>query len=244
MKNVVFLQVQKIENNSNIFGEINKKSISYSYFRVQNKYYLFCFQQTPILCLDFFYNSINVVDKINFKARKIRSFRGFLLYALEIIRNNDSQILETNLSPDFWNEVENIIRQNKKDALFNYLFGENTSNYQDLKIRIDQLEKQVTSLQQKITHLETNKNPLEITTSVQNIPLDVKFKTPLEITNSDKVDIIKKGFLINKEQKISLKMYYEKPGRKFSVFAEHGFSIKYDSIRRISLYKKLKAENS
>ena len=49
------------------------------------------------------------------KQRKIRSLRGFFLYALEILENGtDYEIVETNLQPFFWRKVKNIIQQNKK----------------------------------------------------------------------------------------------------------------------------------
>jgi hypothetical protein len=67
---------------------------------------------------------VNVLQEFDSKKRKIRSFRGFFLYALEIIgTGKDYQILSTNLQPFLWKKLKNIIRQNKKGALHEFLFG-------------------------------------------------------------------------------------------------------------------------
>ena len=104
--------------------------------------------------------SSNVIQELDSKQRKIRSLRGFFLYALEIIENGkDYEILETNLQPFFWRKVKNIIRQNKKAALQEFLFGSqesiaSTEIQNDLKDKIESLENQVNSLQQKVIQLE------------------------------------------------------------------------------------------
>ena len=56
------------------------------------------------------YQSIDVIQELDYKQRKILSLIGFFLYALEIIENGkDYQILETNLQPFFWD-----LRSNSK----------------------------------------------------------------------------------------------------------------------------------
>ncbi len=108
-----------------------------------------------------------MIEELDSKQRKIRSFRGFFLYALEII--------QTNLQPFFWKKVHNIIRQNKKGALQEFLFGregnrmekdednkydnQGSSPTLDAKIQTlqksyDGLRSQVHSLQQKVIQLE------------------------------------------------------------------------------------------
>ncbi len=65
-----------------------------------------------------------VIKDLNTKKRKIRSLRGFFLYALEIMKKGKKvSILTTNLHPFFWKKVENTIKQNKKSALIHFLFG-------------------------------------------------------------------------------------------------------------------------
>jgi len=94
----------------------------------------------------------------------IRSFRGFFLYALEIMQTGkDYEILTTNLQPFFWRKVKNIIRQNKKGALLEFLFGKAEVNqdqtdlcFPHLEDQIQTLQNQVNSLQQKIIELEEN----------------------------------------------------------------------------------------
>ena len=89
--------------------ELKKQEIFFSYFQVKqankqldNKYYLFLYSQKSIQ-IDFLYQSIDVIQELAYKQRKIRSLRGFFLYALEIIENGkDYEILKTNLQPFFW----------------------------------------------------------------------------------------------------------------------------------------------
>lgn len=43
------------------------------------------------------------------------------------------EILQTNLQPFFWKKVKNIIRQNKKAALQEFLFGKDEDRKPDTK---------------------------------------------------------------------------------------------------------------
>jgi hypothetical protein len=107
-----------------------------------------------------------VLQEFDFKKRKIRSIRGFFLYALEIMQK-DYEILRTNLQPFFWKNVKNIIRQNKKGALHEFLFASPTdtksayeSSNPNLEDKIAALESQVNLLQDRVSHLETTlENP-------------------------------------------------------------------------------------
>ena len=64
------------------------------------------------------------------KKRAIRSLRGFLLYALEIMENGQHcNILSTNFSPFFWKEAKNAIRQNRKGALEEFLFKSHSNQW-------------------------------------------------------------------------------------------------------------------
>jgi hypothetical protein len=74
------------------------------------------------------------------------------------------EILSTNLQPFFWKKVHNIIKQNKKDALLQFLFGKGADNnldnisssptFQQMDHKIQDLQNQVHSLQQKVIQLE------------------------------------------------------------------------------------------
>ncbi len=104
-----------------------------------------------------------MIQEFDSKQRKIRSLRGFFLYALEIIENaQDYEILSTNFQPFFWKKVKNITRQNKKGALVEFLFGSDNGrgdSYQSsspaLDAKIQNLQNQVNSLQDRISDLET-----------------------------------------------------------------------------------------
>ena len=87
--------------------------------------------------------------------------------------------------------------------------------------------------------------PLSITQQY-NIPSNQKkglnepnFITFGKISEDEKIEIIKTGFQLNQEQKISLKEYYEST-EQYSLLKLKGYSIKYETIRRTNLYKQLK----
>ena len=65
------------------------------------------------------------------------------------------------------------------------------------------------------------------------------FITLGKISEEDKIEIIKLGFQLQNEGKISLKKYYEGT-ETHSLFQLKGYSIKYESIRRTKLYHSLK----
>ena len=97
---------------------------------------------------------IYILQELDTKHRKIRSLRGFFLYALEIMNiGKDLEILTTNLKPSFWRNLKTILRQNKKEVLLRLLFG-TTETKVDIENRIQILETQVSSLQQKVIDLE------------------------------------------------------------------------------------------
>jgi len=165
MDKAFFFQTQHILDSSSIFDQLKKQQIFFSYFQVDQKYYLFFYSQKSIQ-IDFLCQSIHVIQELDSKQRKIRSLRGFFLYALEIIQGGkDYEILETNLQPFFWRKVHNIIKQNKKDALLEFLFGKAELNQDQilgliphLQDQMKALNNQVDSLQQKIIQLEQNQN--------------------------------------------------------------------------------------
>ena len=99
MNNVFFFQTQQIPDDTILFNELKQQKIFFSYFQVDQNYYLFLFSQKYIQ-IDFLYQSIDLIQELDSKQRKIRSLRGFFLYALEIIETGkDYEILNTNLQP-------------------------------------------------------------------------------------------------------------------------------------------------
>ena len=65
------------------------------------------------------------------------------------------------------------------------------------------------------------------------------FITLSKITEQERIEIIQTGFQLQAQETISLKKYYESKDPN-SLFQLKGYSIKYESIRRTSLYKSLK----
>jgi hypothetical protein len=91
-----------LPDSSSIFEELQKEELFFSYFQVDQNYYLFVYTQQPI-DINLLYQSVEVIQELDSKQRKIRSLRGFFLYALEIMeKGEDSEILKTNLQPFFW----------------------------------------------------------------------------------------------------------------------------------------------
>ena len=160
MKNVFFFKIEQIQDKS-IFDEFKEKTIFFSYFQVDQNYYLFVYGQKSI-DINFLYRSINVIQELDSKKRRIRSLRGFFLYALEIMENEkDSEILKTNLQPFFWRKVKNIIRQNKKEAISEFLFGKaEDQKPQDIdsNLALEKLQNEVNSLQERISSLENQRS--------------------------------------------------------------------------------------
>ena len=64
-----------------------------------------------------------------------------------------------------------------------------------------------------------------------------------KISEEDKIQIIKTGFRLNQEGKISLKKYYESTDSN-SLFQLKGYQIKYETIRRTKLYQQFKPSNN
>ena len=206
------------------------------------------------------------------KQRKIRSLRGFFLYALEIMKKReDYEILSTNLQPFFWRKVHNIIKQNKKDALLEFLFGKGEDNklvvqgltpemdhkIQNLQNQVNFLAQQVERLQQKVIQLEAKFMPFEQNTKYalsdalaapdarkiiqqKDKGLDnPNFITLGKILEQEKIEIIQIGFQRQAEGKISLKKYYESTDSD-SLFQYNLYNIKYQTIRKTTLYQNLK----
>ena len=65
------------------------------------------------------------------------------------------------------------------------------------------------------------------------------FITLGKISEEEKIEIIKTGFQLQAEGKISLKKYYKSTDPN-SLFQSKGYNIKYETIRRTKLYRSLK----
>ena len=100
---------------------------------------------------------ISVIKELDTRKRKLRSIRGFLLYALEIINKNQIEVLLTNLKPFFWESVERIIRQNNKKLLLSFLFEMDSIQNEDIQSfdqAIQNLENEIIRLRKEIKNLK------------------------------------------------------------------------------------------
>ena len=264
-QNAFFFEIEEIPENSPIFEELQKEELFFSYFQVDQKYYLFFYGQKSI-DINLIELHLQIIEELDRKQRKIRSLRGFFFYALEIMKNGkDFEILRTNLQVSFWRKLKTILRQNKKEVLLQFLFGrvysdQGSTPHSDIIEMIQNLQTQVNSLQQKIIELEQNqtlnlkKALSEFLKPSQASKIDQQynissnqdkglngsnFTTLGTIPEQERLEIIKTGFRLNQEGKISLKKYYEST-EEHSLFQLKGYSIKYESIRRTKLYKNLK----
>jgi hypothetical protein len=260
-----FFEIQSIPDDTILFDQFQQQNIFYSYFQVEQNYYLFVSSQ-KFIDIDSIDPFIHIIQELDTKQRKIRSLRGFFLYALEIFeRTNNSQILKTNLKPSFWRNLKSILRQNKKTVLLQFLFGRgysyppSSSHFED---QIQTLKNQVNSLQERIAELENRNLVMEGKLNMLSAaPRSSKFDTSTlkgdhttfnqekglnqanfiilgNLSEEEKIEILKTGFRLNQEGKISLKKYYETKDQ-YSLFQLKGYSIKYESIRRTKLYQQL-----
>ena len=154
-QNAFFYQIQPISDNSTVFEKLTNQQLFFSYFQVDQKYYLFFYGQKSIE-INPIESLISILHELDTKQRTIRSLRGFFRYALEIMDNGKVEFLKTNLQPFFWRKVRKILKQNKKEVLLQFLFGSQIFqiNQSDLKDKIQSLESQLSSLQQKVLNLE------------------------------------------------------------------------------------------
>jgi hypothetical protein len=257
-QNVFFFEIEPIPDEKILWKEFQQQNICFSYFQVDQRYYLFFYAQESI-DIDQIDSLIQIIEELDRKQRQIRSLRGFFLYALEIMKNEkDLQILKTNLKSSFWRTLKSILRQNKKSVLIQFLFG-TTETKLDIEEKIQILETQVNSLQQKLINLEVKlenseyalSGTLEAPDTMKSIQLgdstlkqnkaenESNFVTLSQISEEERVEIIKKGFQLNQQGLISLKKYYESTDPN-SLFQSKRYSIKYESIRRTKLYQTLK----
>lgn len=138
--------------------------------------------------------------------------------------------------------------------------------FESLKEKIEILETQVNFLEKRVIHLENinlgkdiklnhvsdaNFDPLNTNSQNQQYnlsptqnkaPNQSNFLPLSQILEKEKIEIIKLGFQLQSQEKISLKKYYEGT-EEYSLFKSKGYSIKYDSVRKTKLYLKLKEES-
>lgn len=127
-----FIQLTRIEciSNKKLLNELCKNLnniVYYSYFRLDTDFYFLVFARNKIfsaITLNFLNNQTYVIKKIVTRTRPLRSLGGFLSYILELKSSSQEfEILNTNLSANFWDDIENILRSKNKARLNEFLFS-------------------------------------------------------------------------------------------------------------------------
>ena len=128
---VFFYKISDLKESQDSILNLLKKGIHYTYFKVLDEYFLFGFAETKYDLYEFqtLLYSISTIELMNRRKRVLRSLNGFFTYVLEFIKNKDCKILDTNLPPLFWLEVETVLRQNRKDVLEKFLFEEKIEKF-------------------------------------------------------------------------------------------------------------------
>lgn len=80
MDSIYFFEIERIteDNQKIILDEFQSRNISFTYFQVEKKYYLFFYDKNPIK-IDFLSKHISLLQELNSKERRIRSLRGFFI---------------------------------------------------------------------------------------------------------------------------------------------------------------------
>lgn len=112
-----FAKIEPISKSSNVFELLQKEDFYFYYFSLNQFYYIFVYGKHALLeSFSRVLFSLRVIEELDTKRRKIRSIRGFLLYALEIIQDEkEITVIKTNFQPLFWSRVQNVLKQNKKN---------------------------------------------------------------------------------------------------------------------------------
>ncbi len=154
---VEFFEVKKVLNEKVLLKFFQENDMYFSYFQVKkNMYYLFLYYDNNESALSL-PDNVCIVNILSKKKRRLRSLRGFLLYALEIIGSEEIQILATNLQPLFWQKVKNVLAQNRTDLLMNFALNQSTSIDLSLQIQINEMQLEILKLKQEIESLQDSK---------------------------------------------------------------------------------------
>lgn len=124
--NAFFFETRQISDNSIIFEELEKRELFFSYFQIDQKYYLVFYAEKSTE-IDFLYQFVDVLQELNSKKHQIRSLRGFFLYALEIMEvGNEIEILSANLQPFFGEKLKLLFGKIKKELFLRFYLDHRT----------------------------------------------------------------------------------------------------------------------
>lgn len=129
----LLIQILLPESDIKFVIKLLSKLVYYSYFQVNNNYYLFTYAKSQIfkeIITNIIYSKCKVKKNIKANQRRFRSLRGFCLYILSLKEaGKNFKVLKTNLPENFWEEVSSIIRQKNKSKLEQYLFNLNEKTF-------------------------------------------------------------------------------------------------------------------
>lgn len=236
-----FVEVEPIAESSELFDDLEKKDYYYYYFQKNQMYFLFLYGKYGINLEAYLMMYLEIRKELNSKQRKIRSIRGFLLYALEVINYNEEfvKVLKTNFRPRFWTKVQDVIKQNKKGYLFNFLFGtyksSSVSESVALETKYFELENQIQNMRHDIISLRESFNTLSSINLETNNQSKVKGQNGFgPIPKEDFVDldqsskkIFNKHFdpLSKEEQKYITKQFKELSMEEREEIISEGFKL-------------------
>lgn len=182
---ILFFQLTDNQDITEPFDELDKLKVFFSYFQVDDNYYLFLYSEKKV-DIEFLYHLISIKKYLNKQKRRLRSFRGYFLYALEIQRTGDLKVLKTNLNYTFWSDIDSVLRQNRRDLLLQFLFEKPFEN--NFNEKIDSR-----LILQKIETIETNFTLLKPEEKVLKSVDNVKFRDLNLISNEEMEIIILEG---------------------------------------------------
>jgi len=251
-----FAEIEPISKSSNLFDGLNEKNYQYYYFQKNQTFYIFLFGQIHLTkdgnnLIEYLLSFLKIRKELDTRKRKIRSIRGFLFYVLETIEYDETlvTVLQTNLSPFFWKRVQNVLKQNRKGILGEFLFGtlkfsprsSIEPKYLELENKVDKLKSEMILIKEKIKIIINEKkdessNPTNLN-FLHHQPL---FKTFTALSKEEQISVIIAGNKYRQQNLIKIPDYYEGTTNPHSLFNLRGYSVKYESVRKHPLYKHYK----
>jgi hypothetical protein len=185
-----FARIKLIKKSSNLFEIFKKEGFYFYYFQLNEFYYLFIYGESHLSnSFNNILSSLVVIEELDTKKRKIRSVRGLLLYALEIIKDENLIIvLETNFHPLFWRRLKDVLRQNKQGSLLNFLFESSKSTFSQKVLQaLEKMDKRLDRLEKVLKHLNSKSGPEPSFSSVapSRTTTDELSQRELESANSE-----------------------------------------------------------
>lgn len=134
----------------------------------------------------------------------------------------------SSLKAYFWRKVKDVIKQNKKDYLFEFLFD---SSPQEVKVK--KVEKRILELEKKVYELE-NQRELENQNSTK---LDFRPLNDIPNLEEELREILK----LSQKSSLPSKDFFE--GREEeSLLQLKGYRLNFQNLKRTKIYKQLVKE--